>query len=376
MPHRCLFVPPHILANIARAHARESLEPSSAQRSATISDRFRRARRNFAPDGTVLTAALAEPKAVPEGLNVPQPGTAGRLVYDDLNQSNFDVKFVRGEGDPAVSGESANHAYDCLGLVRQFYSEKLGRNSIDNAGLNIVANVNFGVGFDNAFFDGIRMVFGNGDNTIFKDLTGDLDVPGHELTHGVTQYTAGLNYTADQTGALNESFSDIMGSAIDAWANQRDADSHNWLIGEDIMADDLYGEALRNMAEPGTAYDNPMMGRDPQPRDMSGYHEPPTAGSISSARKSGWTPARSSCTRRCRISGRPRCSATRQRWPPPRPASCPRTSRYHRSPPRSSGRWLVSRASGNPKLQAACGPVRPPTRRDRMFAVVPPRWER
>src|SRR5262249_37400349 len=84
----------------------------------------------------------------------------------------------------------------------------------------------------------------------------------------------GLNYTADQSGALNESFSDIMGSAIDAWANNRDADSHNWLIGEDIMADDLYGEALRNMADPGPAYANPLMGRDPQPRDMSGYHEP------------------------------------------------------------------------------------------------------
>src|SRR5215471_635260 len=274
MPHRCLFVPPHVLANIARANARESLEPTSAQRSATISDRCRRARRNFTPDGTVLTAALAEPKAVPAGLTVPQPGTAGRLIYDDLNQAAFDVKLVRGEGDPAVPGENANRAYDHLGLVRQFYKEKLGRNSIDNAGLNIVANVNYGTGFDNAFFDGSRMVFGNGDNVIFKDLTGDLDVPAHELTHGVTQYTAGLNYTADQSGALNESFSDMMGSAIDAWANNRDADTHNWLIGEDIMADDLYGEALRNMAEPGTAYDNPIMGRDSQPRDMSGYHQP------------------------------------------------------------------------------------------------------
>jgi Zn-dependent metalloprotease len=222
----------------------------------------------------IRQAVVAVPKAAPKGLSVPGTGTAGRLIYDDLNQWNFDVKFVRGEGDPAVAGENANHAYDYLGLVRQFYKDKLGRNSIDNAGLNLVANVNFGVGFDNAFWDGTRMVFGNGDNVIFKDLTSDLDVPGHELTHGVTQYTAGLNYTPDQTGALNESFSDMMGSAIDAWANNRDADTHNWLIGEDIMADDLYGEALRNMAEPGTAYDNLILGRDPQPRDMSGYFEP------------------------------------------------------------------------------------------------------
>jgi Zn-dependent metalloprotease len=269
-----LFVPPHVLANIARAHARESLEPTSAQRSATISVQLRRVRRNFGPDGTVLTAVPAGPETVPKGLTAPQPGTGGRLVYDDQNQWNFDVKVVRGEGDPAVPGENADHAYDHLGLIRQFYSEKLGRNSIDNAGLNLIANVNYGASFDNAFWDGTRMVFGNGDNVIFKDLTGDLDVPAHELTHGVTQYTAGLNYTPDQAGALNESFSDMMGSAIDAWANHRDADSHNWLIGEDIMADDLYGEALRNMAEPGTAYDNPTMGRDSQPRDMAGYYQP------------------------------------------------------------------------------------------------------
>jgi Zn-dependent metalloprotease len=272
--HPCSFVPPHVLANIARAHARQGLEPTDAQRSAVVSEQLRRDRRNLAPDGVIRQAVVAVPKAAPKGLSVPGTGTAGRLIYDDLNQWNFDVKFVRGEGDPAVAGENANHAYDYLGLVRQFYKDKLGRNSIDNAGLNLVANVNFGVGFDNAFWDGTRMVFGNGDNVIFKDLTSDLDVPGHELTHGVTQYTAGLNYTPDQTGALNESFSDMMGSAIDAWANNRDADTHNWLIGEDIMADDLYGEALRNMAEPGTAYDNLILGRDPQPRDMSGYFEP------------------------------------------------------------------------------------------------------
>jgi Zn-dependent metalloprotease len=217
-----------------------------------VSDQIRQSRASVATGIALGAATLTGPAAAPEGLTVPPGGTAGRLIYDDMNQWNFDVKLVRGEGDPAVAGENANHAYDDLGLVRDYYKQKLGRNSIDNAG----------------------MVFGNGDGVIFKDFTGDIDVPGHELTHGVTQYTAGLNYTPDQTGALNESFSDMMGSAIDAWSNNRDADAHNWLIGEDIMADDLYGEALRNMAEPGTAYDDPILGRDPQPRDMTGYFQP------------------------------------------------------------------------------------------------------
>lgn len=273
MSHCCSFVPPHILDNLARNHARMTAEPSSAQRSAVVSNQIRRYRRNMA---TVLAGPAEDvggAEGMPAGLQMPQPGTAGRVIYDDLNQWNFDVSFVRGEGDPPVAGDNANAAYDNLGLVRKYYHDVLGRNSIDNAGLNLITNVNYGVDFNNAFWDGVRMVFGNGDGVVFKDTTGDLDVPAHELTHGVTQYTAGLNYTNDQTGALNESFSDMLGSAIDAWANNRDADSHNWLIGEDIMGDDLFGEALRNMAEPGTAYDDPILGRDPQPRDMSGYYD-------------------------------------------------------------------------------------------------------
>jgi Zn-dependent metalloprotease len=269
LSHVCSFVPPHILDNIARVQARESLEPGAAQQSAVLSHQLRGQRRSL----TLLTAPSVG-VAGTEGLTVPPAGSAGRLIYDDEHTTNFDVTLVRGEGDPAVAGEPANRAYDDLGKVRDFYKIVLGRNSIDNLGLNIVANVNFGTNFDNAFWDGQRMVFGNGDNVIFKDFTLDIDVPGHELTHGVTQYTAALGYTPDQTGALNESFSDMMGSAIDAWSNHRDAATHNWLIGEDIMADDLYGEAIRSMAEPGTAYDNPILGKDPQPRDMSGYFQP------------------------------------------------------------------------------------------------------
>ena len=258
-----------MLDHIALVQARDSLEPTAAQQSAVLSHRLRAERSRL----TWLNTPAAGVAAA-KGLTVPPAASAGRMIYDDKQTWNEDVQLVRGEGDPAVAEENANHAYDDLGLVREFYKDVLGRNSIDNLGLNLDANVNFGANFDNAFWDGQRMVFGNGDNVIFKDFTLDIDVPGHELTHGVTQYTAGLAYTNDQTGALNESFSDMMGSAIDAWSNHRDAAAHNWLIGEDIMADDLYGEALRSMAEPGTAYDDPILGTDPQPRDMSGYYQP------------------------------------------------------------------------------------------------------
>jgi Zn-dependent metalloprotease len=255
--HTCFFIPPHMTAHIARATAGDSAEPSAAQRSALVADALRRERRiQNAPTVASLTT--------------PAAGTHARTIYDDQNQWNVDVANVRNEGDPAVAQQNANQAYDALGLTLAFYRDLLGRNSIDNAGLNLDANVNFGVAFDNAFWDGTRMVFGNGDNAIFVDFTNDVDVTGHELTHGVTQYTAGLQYT-DQPGALNEATSDIMGACIDARSKGLDAGQHNWLIGEEIMAPALYGEAIRSMAYPGTAYDNPILGTDPQPATMAGY---------------------------------------------------------------------------------------------------------
>jgi Zn-dependent metalloprotease len=255
--HICFFVPPHIVDHMAKATAADGLEPGAAQRTAVASDKLRQQRR-YATNASLAT------------LTPPQPGKADRQVYDDKNQWDYDVQLVRGEGDQPVTGATANAAYDALGATRSFYKEVLGRDSIDNVGSTLVADVNFGELYDNAFWDGQRMVFGNGDNIIFKDFTGDVDVPGHELTHGVTQYTAGLQYT-DQPGALNEAFSDIFGSCVDMYANNRDAGEHNWLIGEDVMADGLYGEAIRSMSHPGTAYDNSLMGHDPQPDSMAGY---------------------------------------------------------------------------------------------------------
>jgi Zn-dependent metalloprotease len=255
--HICYFIPPHIEKHVAKASAVEGIAPGAAQRTAVASAKLRELRR-YATNASLAT------------LTPPRPGKGDRQVFDDLNTWDVDQKLVRGEGDQPVAGANANAAYDALGATQKFYKEVLGRDSIDNAGLTLVANVNFGELYDNAFWDGTRMVFGNGDNIIFKDFTGDVDVPGHELTHGVTQYTAGLEYT-DQPGALNEAFSDIFGSCVDQYAHGIDAGESNWLIGEGVMADGLYGEAIRSMAHPGTAYDNDLLGRDPQPDSMAGY---------------------------------------------------------------------------------------------------------
>jgi Zn-dependent metalloprotease len=145
-----------------------------------------------------------------------------------------------------------------------------GRNSIDGAGEPMISTVHYGQSYDNAFWTGSQMVYGDGDGMLFTAFTGPLEVTGHELTHGVTQYTAALDYHGE-SGALNESVSDVFGSLIKQYHLRQTAEQADWLIGQDLLAPSVQGRALRDMKAPGTAYDDPHLGKDPQPADMAGY---------------------------------------------------------------------------------------------------------
>jgi len=168
-------------------------------------------------------------------------------------------------GDDAV-----DEAYDYMGDTFDFYWEAYGRDSIDNAGMPLIGTVHYGEDYANAFWNGEQMVYGDGDGELFNRFTISIDVIGHELTHGVTEQEAGLIYWA-QAGALNESVSDVFGSLVKQAVNQETADDADWLIGEGLFTDEVQGVALRSMAEPGTAYDDPLLGEDPQPAHMKDY---------------------------------------------------------------------------------------------------------
>jgi hypothetical protein len=124
----------------------------------------------------------------------------------------------------------------------------------------------------NAFWQGRQMVYGSGDNLVFNRFTAAIDVCGHELAHGVTQFTCGLEYQG-QSGALNEHFSDVMGVMVDQWKNGHDVTQASWLIGKGLFTNRIKGEALRSMKAPGTAYADPNIGRDPQPDHMDRYYQ-------------------------------------------------------------------------------------------------------
>jgi Zn-dependent metalloprotease len=205
------------------------------------------------------------------GLLAASPGVKRRTVYDEKGGSKLPGKLVRSEGGKAASDVSVNEAYDYAGDTYDFYKAVFARNSVDDKGMRLDSSVHYNQRFNNAFWDGMQMVYGDGDGRIFNRFTSFIDVIGHELTHGVTQFTSALDYEA-QSGALNEHFSDVIGSLVKQWKLKQTAAQGDWLIGKGLLAPGVKGVALRSMKAPGTAYNDPKtLGRDPQPANMSHY---------------------------------------------------------------------------------------------------------
>lgn len=193
-----------------------------------------------------------------------------RTISDAGNTQQLPGAVVRTEDDEPVADTAVNEAFDGLGATFEMLLSAFGRNSLDDAGAPLDATVHYGVDYDNAFWDGERMVFGDGDGEVFQHFTGSLTVIGHELAHGVVQHTANLEYQG-QPGALNESVADVFGALTEQYALGQSADQASWLIGAEIFTDAVEGSALRSMIAPGTAYDDDELGKDPQPDHMSGF---------------------------------------------------------------------------------------------------------
>lgn len=202
-----------------------------------------------------------------------------RQVYDCGHREIVPGKLARSEGEGATGDPAVDAAYDGAGDTWAYYKEVHRRNSIDDGGMIMKSNVHYGNRVDNAFWfpDTKQMVYGDGSDEIFTNLTGSLDVIGHELTHGVIQHEGNWIYEF-QSGALNESFADVFGSLVKQYKRQQDVKTADWLIGVEVMvqsgAEQPY--ALRSLKEPGKAYRNhPILGDDPQPATMDDYKDMP-----------------------------------------------------------------------------------------------------
>ncbi len=257
-PFNCI-VPPHLQEQILENGSPEQI--NKIQEQSTLAAEFRGRRESIA-------AAALRPTA--------SAGGKDRSVYDAQNTSSLPGLLVRGEGDAPTGDDAVDEAYDGAGATYDLFSEIFGRNSIDDQGLPLISIVHYMMGYDNAFWDGSRMVYGDGDedlpeeHRLFNRFTIAVDIIGHELAHGVTQYEANLVYR-DQPGALNESFSDVFGSLVKQRLKNETAAEADWLVGEGLFTSNVGAVALRSMKDPGSAYNDPVLGKDPQPGHMDQY---------------------------------------------------------------------------------------------------------
>jgi Zn-dependent metalloprotease len=256
-------VPPDVLAQLAE-------EGEGADRTAALNtiaaSATLRAQRSLVQQLGLSGAEVAKKLGPPPGEK--------RTIYDMKSGglSTLPGNKVRGEGDPASRDDAVNQAYEGADHTYDFYKDVLHRTSLDDGGMELVSSVHYGKAFDNAFWNGSQMVYGDGSGRIIAkgSLTKDIAVIAHEMTHGVVQFTAGLRYSK-QSGALNESFADVFGTLVKQYVNKEAVEDADWLIGEGVLGTALLpGTALRSMKDPGTAfkYDN-------QPADMDHYMDLP-----------------------------------------------------------------------------------------------------
>ena len=247
----CQFVPPYLLRQIA---ASRSDAAPCCDRTLVVDEGIRSAR----------LARLPQP---------PSPGDgppAAWTVHTAHNSERLPGDPVRTAGSAPSGDEAVDEAATGIEATLALFAEVYDRASYDGNGAPASLTVHYRTDYDNAFWDGTQLVFGDGDGEVFGRFTRPVDVLAHELSHAVTEYTAGLEYQG-QPGALNESVSDVFASCLKQRVLGHSALEADWLIGQGLFQPGIAARGLRDMAAPGTAYDDPVLGKDPQAGHMDGY---------------------------------------------------------------------------------------------------------
>ncbi len=252
----CTFVPPYLLHRLAAA---ASGSPAAASgRTTLVLDRRLREQRTAPPVLPQLRSALAD--ASPER----------RVIHSAGGTETLPGTPIRSDDDPPSGDAAVDEAFESSGHAWDLFADVFGRRSVDGRGTPLSVTVHYGQRYDNAFWDGSQLVFGDGDGEVFDRFTKPMDVMAHEFAHGVTQFSAGLTYQG-QSGALNESVSDVFAALTRQRVLGQDAAAADWLIGVGLFRPGVEARALRSMLHPGTAYDDPRLGRDPQVGSMTDY---------------------------------------------------------------------------------------------------------
>ena len=264
--HSCLCPCFIIPSKVLKRFSRDRKLSAKARKAFADTARFEKEWREVRAARTRLS--LVAQKVLPSQLAAAPPGPPAVMVFNCHNGTTLPGTSV--PKAKTSSDTTAKQAFVEATDVAKFYKELFGRNSIDNAGMALISSIHFSVRYNNAFWNGSQMTYGDGDGNIFIDFTKGNDVIGHELTHGVTQHSLGLSYS-NQPGGLNESVSDVFGSMFRQWQANEDVTNADWLIGKDIMGPGALARGytcLRDMSNPAAAHC-----LSPQPTKFSQYHD-------------------------------------------------------------------------------------------------------
>lgn len=215
-----------------------------------------------------------------------RPGVTDGIVTRDMQHGEtmgYPATSLTGNYTDENSKASVSAHYNA-GIVTDFYKNFYNRNSLDNALMEIDSFTHYKTNYNNAFWDGYEMIYGDGDGTRFTYLSGDLGIVGHEMTHAVINHTANLYYH-NQSGALNESIADTFGVLIKTYNKYNVANGGNWtfnpsdwVIGEAVYTPGTPGDALRSLASPTICGQPDIMSNyqnlpDTEAGDYGGVHE-------------------------------------------------------------------------------------------------------
>lgn len=241
----CKFIPDEVLVRLANDPKVKNFNRDALERTLAVDKQMRELRE--------ANAALTASSFMIANTLVPVSKKPAVKIFDCKHGTILPGTPVA--NPQSSSDQTIKRTYKNTGDMAKFLRQVFGRNSLDGQGMDLISTVHFGQNYNNAFWNGQQMTYGDGDNNIFIDFTRGNDVIAHELTHGLTQFSSQFVY-ANQSGGLNESMSDVFGSMFRQWQANQTVTAADWLIGSDIMGPAAIARGfncLRDMANPGSA---------------------------------------------------------------------------------------------------------------------------
>ena len=273
------FIPPFIFRHLAKSGKKGVSAWAEAQ--LHVGGYIRAERASASPKSTI--SGFVGAASPPQGGSLSQmvggiPPRKFRLVHDARNLPQLPGALIRKEATGPVNDPHVDEAYEFMGDTFDFFHELFGRDSLDDAGMRLVASVRAAerghdgrpVPVSGAFWKGEQAIFGEGDGRIFQRLTRSLDVVAHELVHGIQCLLPKENRLTPygQSGALQEHFCDVFGALVRQWKNHKvgtpERGDERWLLGREVLMPSRTRRAIRDMKNPGTAFEDDEMGPDNQ----------------------------------------------------------------------------------------------------------------